>query len=407
MAQIRSFTSYLKKKDDTAEGVRSSAEPTYLEKIRSHRLVIFYRTFLGVILLAALIAVSYISWRDKVFTEAEVIRTAPLSEAQGASFLAFGENILQYSKDGIGCMNANGDALWNQTWEMQSPIVRICRSIVAVGDYNGHMIYVAGANGSIGTIDTNLPIRDFCVASQGVVAAVLDDQDVTWIHLYDTQGNQLGSFKTTMADSGYPLAVAISPNGQLVGVSFLYAQEGRIKTSVAFYNFGSVGQNAIDNYVSGYDYTGVVVPYLCFLDDDAVCAVADDRIMFYGGEQIPTSRGEHLTAGEEIAGVYTGNGYAALVYHNNTEEGAYRIHVYRGDGSDVITLFCDQEFEDILLLEDRIVIYSADAWQIFDMSGHEKYAGAFDESVRVLTPTGLRNRFLAVAGSSIQTLELR
>ncbi len=315
--------------------------------------------------------------------------------------------MLQYSKDGIRCLNADGNALWNQTYEMQAPMLRICRNIAAVGDYNGHLIYVAGSSGHIGTVDTNLPIRSFCVASQGVVAAVLDDQDVTWIYLYDAQGNALANFKTTMADSGYPIAVEISPNGQLVEISFLYAREGKIKTSIAFYNFGSVGQNAIDNYVSGYDYTGAVAPFVRFLDDGAACAVSDDRVMFYTGAQIPTSQAEHLTGGDEIAGVYCGEEHVGLVFHNSTAEGAYRLQVYDKSGVLAVTLFFDQEFEDILLLNDRVVIYGADAWMIYDMSGEEKYAGAFDSPVRVLAATKLRNRFLAVTANTIETLELR
>ena len=383
------------------------AGPSLPERIRSHKLAIAYRTLLIIVLAVAVVLLSYYSWRDKVFSEAVEVKSAHLTEASGAEFLAFGDNVLQYSKDGIRCMTADGEGLWNQTYEMQTPIVRLCKSIVAAGDYNGHMIYVADTGGPIGTIDTNLPIRDFTVASQGVVAAVLDDRDDAWIYLYDAQGNTLAYFKTTMADSGYPLAVAISPNGQLVGVSFLYAKDGKIRSSVAFYNFGSVGQNAIDNYVSGYDYTGVVTPYISFMDDDMACAVSNDRIMFFGGGQIPTSRAEHLTGGEEIMSVYCQNGHAGLLFHNNTSEGAYRLQIYDVKGDPVNTLFFDCDFEDILFTEDRVIIYSADDWTVYDMAGNEKYAGAFKEPIRMLATTSSRNRFLAVTSDSIHTLELQ
>lgn len=416
--KIRDFASYAKKSEETParetpaddkSGTRRIAlnEPSYIEKIRSHRLAIFYRTALGIALVAALLAVCYISWRDKIFTEAVEISTAPVSDVRDAQFISFGENFLKYSKDGISCMNSSGDALWNQTYEMQSPMVHTSGEVVAVGDYNGHMIYIAGKNGPAGTVDTNLPIRNFAVASQGVVAAVLDDKDVTWIYLYDSEGNPLASFKTTMADSGYPVAVALSPNGQLVAVSFLYASEGRLKSSVAFYNFGSVGQNAIDNYVSGYDYTGVVVPYISFLNENTVCAVADDRIMFFEGAQIPTSLAEHLTSGDEIIGVYCANEHAGLLFHNNTSEGAYRLQIYDKSGARASVIYFDQQFEDIMLLKDRVIVYGSDAWIVYDMNGDQKFAGAFDEPVRVLAPTDLRNRFTAVTSNAVKTYELR
>jgi hypothetical protein len=259
----------------------------------------------------------------------------------------------------------------------------------------------------MGEVDTNLPIRDFCVSGQGVVAAVLDGTDVTWIYLYDSAGNTLANFKTTMKSSGYPISISLSPNAELLCVSYLYPEEGSIKTSVAFFNFGSVGQNEIDNYASGYDYPGVVVPYVQFMNASSAFAMSDDRIMFYAGAQIPTSRAEHLTAGEEIAGVYCQDDHVALLFHNSTEEGAYRLQVYDTSGEAVVTLYFDQDFEDILLLKDRVAIYGADAWLLYDMHGNKKFDGTFEDPVRLLAETQVRNRFMAVSGSKIEVLELR
>ena len=71
---------------------------------------------------------------------------------------------------------------------MQNPIVDINGSVVAIGDYNGRVIYVMDTNGRIGEVTTNLPIRDFSVAANGVVAVILDDSKITRINLYDKAG---------------------------------------------------------------------------------------------------------------------------------------------------------------------------------------------------------------------------
>ena len=39
-------------------------------------------------------------------------------------------------------MDIKGNAVWNQTFEMQNPIVDVCQNVVAIGDYNGRVIYV-------------------------------------------------------------------------------------------------------------------------------------------------------------------------------------------------------------------------------------------------------------------------
>ena len=223
-------------------------------------------------------------------------------------------------------MDVKGNAVWNQTFEMQNPMVDICQNAVAIGDYNGRTIYVMNTAGVMGSITTSKPIRDFCVASNGVVAVVLDDTDTTWIYLYDANGKELIYFRTTMKESGYPINVSISPNGQIVCVSYLFVDSGQMKSSVAFYNFGDVGQNSTNNYVSGYDYLNAIVPLTRFLDNKSVFAVSDDRIMFYAGAQKPMSVAEKLIS-DDVQSVYYGGEYIGLVFNNTENSNRYKLDV--------------------------------------------------------------------------------
>ena len=304
-------------------------------------------------------------------------------------------------------MDESGKVLWNQTYEMQNPIARTCGSVVAVGDYNGHNIYVNSTSGSMGVIDTNLPIRDFCVSSQGVVAVVLDGTDVTWIYLYDAQGNTIANFKTTMKDSGYPIDISISPNAELVCVSYLYPDEGALKTSVAFFNFGSVGQNSIDNYASGYEYPGVVVPYVQFMNASSCFAVSDDRVMFYTGDQKPVSQADYFTGEEQIKSVFNSESYVGLVFPNSTTDGAYRLQVYSDKGESVLTTYFDIECSEIIFNNKQIIIYNEDECLIMDMNGHVKYHDKFEVPVRTMVPTSVRSKFTLVTGNSVVTMNLK
>ena len=130
-----------------------------------------------------------------------------------------------------------------------------------------------------------------------------EDGSTTWIYVYDAKGNVLVYFKTKMSNSGYPVAVALSPDAMLMSVSYLYVDSGVMRSSVAFYNFGEVGQNELHNYVSGFNYTDSVVPYVKFLNGEIAVAVADDRIMFYKGNQKPAVLSETLL-NQEILGIY-------------------------------------------------------------------------------------------------------
>ena len=216
MANIRDYLKEKEKRQGAATGI------DYKEKIRSHKLTIFYRIILGVLLIAATVVFLVIQWRDKVFTESVVTASTPVTIVQGATVENLGGNLLLYSKDGASCIDATGNAIWNRTYEMQSPIISISDQMVAIGDYNGRSIFVMEKNGEKGTINTNLPIRDLCVSANGVVAAVLDDSNVTRINVYNGNENTeepIAYGKATMDKSGYPVSISLTPNGKIMAVS--------------------------------------------------------------------------------------------------------------------------------------------------------------------------------------------
>ncbi len=408
MAEVKDFSSYARKFNSGGDFDDSSdKQASYKEKIRNHKLNVFFRTLAIVLFTIFVVAVIYISWRDKEYSEAVITIDAAITNGMDSKITSLGECVVQYSKDGMSCLNPTGQQVWNQTYEMQTPIAHTCNNVIAIGDYNGHHIYVSNTNGALGTVDTNLPIRDFCVSSQGVVAAVLDGTDVTWIYLYDSTGNALASFKTTMKDSGYPISISLSPNAELLCVSYLYPEEGALKTSVAFFNFGSVGQNSIDNYASGYDYPGAVVPYVQFMNAGASFAISDDRIMFYSGDQKPVSQAENLLGEEEIRSVYFNDSYVGLVFANSTDDGEYRLEVYSASGEKTLTTYFDIGYSEILFHDKDIIIYNEDECIIKDMTGRDKYTGTFTTPVRAMIPTSVRSRFTLVTATNVETMNLK
>ncbi|MCM1268768.1 MAG: DUF5711 family protein [Bacteroidales bacterium] len=379
---------------------------SYREKIKSHKFTVFYRISLVLILFAAVGAALFLQWKNKVYIESVELSSVEIKIPSDASLMPFGANLLIYSKDGASCMDTKGNAVWNQTFGMQNPMVDINQNVAAIGDYNGREIYVMDTGNLLGRITTNRPVRNFCVSASGVVAAVLDDTDVTWIYLYDAQGNELVYFRTTMKESGYPIHLAISPSGELVCVSYLYVDGGHMKSSVAFYNFGAVGQNSTDNYVSGYDYIDSVVPFSRFLDNKSLFAVSDDRIMFFGGAQKPVTAAENLLS-DEVRGIYYGSEYVGLVFNSKESGGRYRLDVYHKSGTFQQSIEYDIDCRDILFHEDQIIIYNEADCRIYNSSGMQKYAGTFSKTALMLIPQKASYNYMIVTPDSIDTIELK
>jgi hypothetical protein len=394
---------YLKKREQRKN---DTPKVSYREKIKSHKFTIFYRVILVLVLIVAVIAAMVVQWENKVYTENVVVSSVETAITQDAVLRQFSGYLLSYSKDGASCMDTKGNAVWNQTFEMQNPMIDICQNMVAIGDYNGRTIYVMDTSGLVGSISTTKPIRNLCVSSNGVVAVVLDDTDVTWIYLYDDQGNELVHFRTTMEESGYPVSVSISPNGELVCVSYLFVDSGQMKTSVAFYNFGEVGQNNTDNYVSGYDYLDTIVPFTRFLDNKSVFAVSDDRIMFYSGSQKPVSAAENLIS-DDVQSIYYGDEYIGLVFNNTEGSSRYLLNVYHKSGSLAQQIAFDTDYTDILFYKEQIIIYNETECCIYNTNGVQKYEGTFSKSARALIPLDRSYTYMVVTPDSVDTIELK
>ena len=409
MAEVRDFNAYRKNRNankNTAPA-RDQKTPEQTKPVGTTKGASWIRLVSVLVVIAILALVSYFSWRDKTYSQASVISNVNIADAQDVTSAGLADCILQYSKDGVSLMHANGEVVWNQTYEMQNPMLETCGNYAAIADYNGRTVYVMDTTAPVGEFHTNLPIRAFQVASQGVVAVVLDDTDVTWINLYDADGTELAAFRTTMGDSGYPFSVALSPNGKLVCVSFLRVEGGHAKTSIAFYNFGSVGQNESDNFVGGYDYPDCIVPRVRFLDDSHLYAISTDRIMFFEGDEIPKPGRTTMLGGEEIRAVYESEAGVAVCFPGGSDEGAYRLQTYDNKGELLFTRYLDMEYRGLTFGNRFVVLYNSDTWRILGPDGSDRFEGSFDFTVRTVLPTTIRGRYILAGTDRIQTIELK
>lgn len=379
----------------------------YKERIRSHKLLTFYRGILIVAVIAAIAAMTVVSWQNREYSELVIVSSVPVPKVEGSVYLAFGDNILTYSKDGANCMDSKGNVLWNQTYEMQKPMVDMNGSVVAIGDYNGRTIYLMNTAGSLGEITTNLPIRSFRVSANGIVAVVLDDSRVTRINIYDSTGKELVKSETTMEKSGYPIDISISPNGELLVISYFYVDSGNMKTSIAFHNFGDVGQNlSSDRFVSGYDYQGTVTPFIRFMNENTAFAVSDDRIMFFTGDQKPLSAAEKLLD-EKVQSIFYNDKYVGLVFMNTEGDEKYRLDVYDTGGNLVTSKSFDMEYNNITFYKDEFIISSETEFAIYNMRGAERLKAAFQELVYLFAPSERSNRFLLMTQEAMQVVEMK
>lgn len=383
-----------------------NSDDEYVKKIKRHRMSIFYRVLILIAIIVVFIIYLYYSYQNKVYSGYDVINTLEYNESATAHYLGFNGNVLRYSQDGATAFNMNNDMIWNETYEMQSPLADVCGDYVAIGEYKGTMIYVFDSTGLRGKIDTTIPLKSFCVSGNGYVAVILEEDEITWIKLYDKDGVNIANDKTTMAKSGYPIAIDLSDDGIILGVSYLYIDSGSISSSVAYYNFGSVGQNEIDNLVSGYDYPETIMSGIKFMNQKSQFAVGDNKLVIFEGNQKPQSIFE-TDIEDEIQSVFSNEEYIGLVYRNEDTTNRFRIDVYNTKGEEVISQPFDIEYSDIMFNKDTMVIYNATECEIYSFGGLKKFSGTFENSAISLIPTKGKSRFLLVSGDKMEEIQLQ
>lgn len=396
MAKIRQFTPRKEKKE----------EIPFSDRIRRYRRGQALKLLIIIVLIVGVAGVVYYRWKNSSYSSYVELLSTPKVTASGSTHENHNGNVLTYSKDGISSMDAKGNIVWNETYQMQNPMVKVNGGIVAAGDYNGHIIYIMDESGKMGEVDTNLPIRDMAVSKDGIVAVVLEDNELMRIHVYDPQGTELVKSECRMQQNGYPVAIALSDDGTVMGVSYLYVDSGTIKSTVAFYNFSGVGQSSIDRLVSSWEYPDTIIPYLGFFGKEEVFAVGNGRISFFGGEEKPVSTADRLL-NEEIRSVYTGEDHIGLLYLDTTGAALYRLDVYDSSGQLILSQSIDMEFQDILIGKNDLLVYDETTCVMYGLNGTEKYRGTFGKNVNRIIPAGKSNKFLLITSNSIDTIELR
>lgn len=385
--------------------VIKGTQANYKDKIFRYKLRNIYRIMLFVIAVLAICILIKLQIENKVYTETVVTEESERVGTQASQYQYYDGKLLVYSKDGISAYTQKGEQIFNQTYEMQSPLVSIKGSYVAVGDYKGTHIYVLDSTGLKGEINTNMMIQSLSISKGGVVTTVLDDGDVTWIHIYSQTGDLITKIRATMKQTGYPLAYELSPDNIKLAVAYV-SQGGALDTKMAFYNFGDVGQNTGERLVSAENISGEIIPFVAYPTEETAIALSSKKLYFFKGKQIPKSTAVKELP-QEVNSVYYGENQVVLIYSNTESGDKYRLVAYDFTGKERMNRTFDMEYSNILVENERIIIYNESEVLILNKRGEEKFSGSVGENVVALIPGNKQNKLMVVTSDKIRQIELR
>ena len=388
-------------------GREDEKDLSYEEQIKRHRSrVRAYRIFAAVIVaIAILLTVLFFS--SKHYNRAEISKIRDFVAEEGAVCVNFDGHVLQYGPNGAACANTNGHVNWSITYEMDQPIISMSGNVAAIADYGGTTIYVMNTKKQLYTVNTSLPIHKLSASESGEVAAVLDDKSKTWIRLYSKEGKEIAYFIRSMQENGYPMDVAVSPDGKTICVSSLLMKDSEVISSLSFYNFGKAGKAYDQHQVGNFEYTNEVFPYVRFMGNGACAAASDSRLVVFDTSGVEPQNSFNNMLTEDMQGVFGSGDRIALLFTDLTRENLYRLDIYGKNGKKAGSIGFSMVFDDIQIKGDRIYINNEQSMQIFTLNGREIFNGGFDRIVKVLIPSSGLGGLAAVTENEIDSIKLR
>ena len=375
------------------------------------------RRIVAIVLVVSLVfGVSWYYNRNRKFHSYDVEWQVSASDNGYSEDRTFNDVILHYSQDGVSCINQNGEVMWNQTFNMDVPGIAVAGGYAVIYDIKGTSLYICDRNGCTGSAETKKNILKADISENGVTAVILDDKNSNYINYFRKDGSRIDlEIKTLISGDGYPLDIAISPDGTQLITSYVYEEGGNMRNQVVFRNF-EVGKNNADRVVGGFrQYEDTLVPEVIFFDNQNSAAITEKSIDFYSTRnamspelaktQEMDSRIKTVFYSDEYVGVIlegdekaekqeeTGAEAETQKVEATADEGSaqeetkqavqteYTMLVFDKTGSQTFKQTIDFEYSFADFSGDGIVVYNNSECAVYNMTGVCKYQAQLDMNI--------------------------
>lgn len=378
------------------------------DKIKAHRFRVWKRSLLVVITLLAAVISTYLLVEMQTYTNMRVIQSYENGSTgtDNSSYIQYSDGVLKYSRDGIAFLDKRGEEQWNQSYQIKNPFVNIYEDAVAVADRGGNDILVFDKEGLKGEIHTTAPIEKVAVAKNGIVSVLLKNASVPQIICYDAMGNILVEHRASLSGIGYPVGMAISPDGTMLQVSYLSVVDGVEATRVAYYDFGQTDDKdeEREHQVTEDVYKNTVIPMSFFVNEKTSILIGDTAFYIYEGEKEP-ELSKTVELKKEIKSVFYDEEYIGFILKNSgEEESELRLYSLAGEGK--LSKSFEGEYNNVKVSRGSVIMYDGKKCAIFSDWGIQKFEGEMETSAMEILPLSGVNKYLLINAGGMEEIRL-
>ena len=313
------------------------------------------------------------------------------------------KGVLKYTRDGIAFLNKSGEEIWNQPCQMNNPVVEVRGEIAVVCDRTGTSILVFEESGLKGEIKTTRPIERISVSEQGIVAAILKDDAAPKVMCYDATGNVLVEQNASLDNTGYPMDVALSADGNILLVSYLMTESSGVSTKIVYYDFSGEDIDKKDFKIHEQVYKDNIVPVVGYLNKERSVLVADNQVVLLEGKE-ELSEIAKIPVHEILNIKYNEKNIAMLLKEKDSS--AMKLRIYNISGEMVSEMEVDREYSQIGLFDNQIILYEENVCSIFTKDGICKYSGEMDANILEMYPLVGVNKYMMINANGFYEIRL-
>ena len=347
---------------------------------------------------------TYLLLKNQSYGQARLATEYKNDISDSNNYASFAGGFIRYSRDGVVFLNKKNEEQWIQPVQLQNPIIEVRDEAFAVADNGGNSIFVFTEDGLKGEIETTLPIEKITVSNQGIVSAILKNENSPRIMSYDATGNILVEQQITMNTLGYPTALELSDDGTILAVSYLYTQGTSLKSRVIYYNFGETGQEETDNKVTTDIYDNTVMADIFFMGNNRSVVIGDNCFAIYRGSDIPEKVSE-VQIGQEIRSVVHADRYLGFILLNRDKSG-YELRLYNRSGNQILNREIDGDYSNVKIDGDEIIMYDGSNCCIVTITGILKYEGDLDVEILEMSRAAGLNRYYVMSVDELRVIYL-
>ncbi len=364
--------------------------------------------FLFILLLIIAISIVVIKIFSK-YDDYQVEKTWERNDSTESTFCSFNSNLLKYSADGIFYTKYDGSLIWNYTYDMVNPCIDTCDDYVVVFDKKGNEVDIFSTKGFIKSITTTIPVVDAKIAKQGTVALLLQENNVSYIQMYDKDASILVSGEIHPENKGFPISMAISSDATRLLLSIVNLNSGSLSTDLVFYDFTDEGKEEQDNIVATYTYSNSLIPKVDYVNDNKAIAFSDSKIIIFNNNFRATVAKE-INVENDMKSVFYNTTHFGFISETETEDGEIvnMLNVYNLYGFRWISKEITSSYDSVELLDnDEIYIRNGNEVFLYNLQGISRFTFTFDETVYNIVPGTTSRRYYLIEETKTEEIMIK